>query len=194
MDSKHIVNFFFELGQLKRIRHEGWRVAGVDDPGTVGAHALRAAQIGYVLAMLEGYENPQEVATMLVFHDIGECRIGDIHKIANRYVTANEEQAVLDQLRELEKLGEDIFKLWHEAEHDGSPAGIIAKDADVLEMVVTAKEYMEIGYAFAELWIKKAKENITTQSAKKLIEEIEKTSAFEWSRNLSKHNKRNSHT
>ncbi len=90
MNTQNLINFIFELGQLKRIHHEGWKLAGVDTPDTVAEHALRAAQIGFILAKMEGYENPYEVCTMLVFHDIGEARVGDIHKVANRYVTVDE--------------------------------------------------------------------------------------------------------
>ena len=106
-----ILNFFFELAQLRRIKHEGWRTIGVENPESVADHSLRAAQIGYFLAKEENYKNPQEIVTMLVFHDIGECRIGDIHKIANRYVEANEEQAVKDQIQNLGETGKELFSL-----------------------------------------------------------------------------------
>lgn len=70
MTSKDILNFIFELGQLKRIKHEGWRLIGVKFPESVADHCLRAAQIGYILAKMEKYENPFEVCSMVVFHDI----------------------------------------------------------------------------------------------------------------------------
>ncbi|HEC89736.1 MAG TPA: HD domain-containing protein, partial [Thermoplasmatales archaeon] len=79
MDDKSIAQFLFELGVLRRIQREGWKLIGVKTPETVAEHSLRAAQIGYILAKLEGYPHPEIVSTMLIFHDIGECRIGDIH-------------------------------------------------------------------------------------------------------------------
>ncbi|MGC9308938.1 MAG: HD domain-containing protein, partial [Thermoplasmatota archaeon] len=45
--------FIYELGMLRRIRREGWRLAGIE-PESVAAHSLRAAQIGYLLACMEG--------------------------------------------------------------------------------------------------------------------------------------------
>lgn len=48
MNTKKLLNFFFELGQLKMIEHEGWRLAGINHPESVASHSLRAAQIGYV--------------------------------------------------------------------------------------------------------------------------------------------------
>ena len=53
MENKDILKFLFELGQLKKVEHEGWRLAGVENPETVTDHSLRAAQIAYVLARLE---------------------------------------------------------------------------------------------------------------------------------------------
>ena len=50
---KNQINFLFELGQLKRVKHEGWRLVGVEHPESVAEHSLRAAQIGYVIAALE---------------------------------------------------------------------------------------------------------------------------------------------
>ena len=190
MDYKKILTFIFELAQLKRIKHEGWRVAGIDNPGSVGAHALRASQIGYILAHLENYPNPNEVAVILVFHDIGECRIGDLHKIANRYVDADEEKAVKDQLKPLGDLGKDIYKLWAETEHEKTKAGVIAKDGDLLETVVTAKEYLEIGYTHAHLWIDNIEKHLQTKSAKTMFKKLKTVNSFEWSQNLSKHNPR----
>ncbi|MDI6721005.1 MAG: HD domain-containing protein [Candidatus Aenigmarchaeota archaeon] len=64
MENKDVLNFIFEMGQLRRIKHEGWRIAGVENPESVADHALRAAQIGFFLARLEGYDNPYEVCSI----------------------------------------------------------------------------------------------------------------------------------
>ena len=72
-----------------------------------------AAQIGYVLAQMEGHPEPEKIATMLIFHDIAECRVGDIHRVAHRYVGADEEQAVEDQTRPLGEAGKRANKQKH---------------------------------------------------------------------------------
>jgi len=82
MQLHDILHFLFEIGHLRHIKHEGWKLAGVTAPDSVAEYALRAAQIGSVLAKMEGYENPYEVCTMVVFHDNGETRVGDIHKVS----------------------------------------------------------------------------------------------------------------
>jgi len=184
MKLKQCVNFFFELGHLRRIKHEGWRFVGVESPESVADHSLRAAQIGYLLAGLEEYGNPEEVCTMLVFHDIGETRIGDIHKIANKYVQAEEEAAVEEQLRPLKELGREILRYWQEVESRSTVAGNIAKDADFLEQALSAKELTERGYPDAFEWIKNVEQALQTRFAKKLLDELKQCKSSEWWRDL----------
>jgi putative hydrolase of HD superfamily len=184
--NKKLLNFFFELGQLRRIKHEGWRTIGIANPESVADHSLRAAQIGYFLAKLENYKKPEEIVTILVFHDVGECRIGDIHKIANRYIKVDEKRAVQDQIKDLGQLGKEIFKFWETAEFQKNTAGKIAKDADLLEQAVTAKEYIEKGYKFAQDWINNIAKKITTRSAKNLLKDLQKSNSNDWWQGIKK--------
>ncbi len=186
MDLKSIANFVFELGHLKRIHHEGWKLAGVEIPDTVAEHALRAAQIGFILAEMEGYANPNEVCTMLVFHDMAETRVGDIHKVANRYVTADEAGAAREQTAPLDQIGADIFALWQQVELKNTTAGVIAKDADLLEQAVTAKEYAERGFKATQNWIDNVAQALRTGSAKTLLATLLTMPAYEWWHGLKK--------
>lgn len=186
MDSKTLLHFFFELGQQKYIEHEGWRLIGAHQIESIAEHALRAAQVGYVLAWLEGYKNPQEVCTMVVFHDVSECRIGDIHKVANRYIVVDEEKAAREQLAPLGEIGNEIFRLWAEVESQSSEAGKIAKDADRLEIALTAKEYIEKGYAQAQNWIDNVGKRLETHSAKQLWKDLHSVSSNDWWQGLKK--------
>lgn len=186
MDPESITDFCFEMGMLKRIRHEGWRVMGASEPENVGSHALRAAQIAYFLAHMEGYDKPYEVVTMLVFHDIGECRIGDLHKVASRYVNADEERAVREQVSNLDDAGRDILRLWKETDERSTTAGIIAKDADLLEQAFTGKEYVEKGYQFAQNWIDNVRATLKTPSARKLLDTLVKKDSNDWWQDLKK--------
>ena len=177
---REICSFIFELGQLKRIKHEGWKLIGDTDPESVAEHSLRAAQIGFILAKLEGYENPTEVCSILVFHDIGECRTGDIHVIAKRYVTADEKKTVSEQLEKLGDIGKEIFDLRNKIEYSNSKAGIIAKDADLLEMAATAREYIEKGFSSAQNWIENITNKLKTQSAKELLKKLSYSNPNDW--------------
>lgn len=173
-------DFVYELGMLRRIRREGWRLAGVDAPESVAEHALRAAQIGYILAALEGYDHPEEVAAMLVFHDIGECRIGDVHKVANRYVDADEEAAVEEQCKGLGESGECILALWRRFEACSDGAAVIARDADLLEMAAAAREYMTAGYDDAGRWLDAVEGRLQTTSAQRLFDALLDTEPHAW--------------
>ena len=65
-------------------------------------------------------------------------------------------------------------------------AGIIARDADLLEVAATAKELYEKGYEYAKDWIKNVSLKLRTKSAKKLLEEMEKVNSNEWWQGLKK--------
>ena len=85
-----LVKFVFELLHLKHVKHEGWRMIGVEHPDSVAEHSLCAAQIAYVLAKMEGAD-AQKCATMLLWHDLPEARIGDLHRNAQQYITGKKE-------------------------------------------------------------------------------------------------------
>ena len=185
MKLKNFWKWVFELGQLKRVERQGWKLLGIKDCESVAEHNLRAAQIAFVLAIMERYPNPFEVCTLSVFHELDECRIGDINKVANRYVKAEKERAVKEQTENLGKIGLEIFGLWKKG-MSNTKAGIIARDADLLEVAATAKELYEKGYEYAKDWIKNVSLKLRTKSAKKLLEEMEKVNSNEWWQGLKK--------
>ncbi len=189
MNIKNIVNFIFELNQLKRQRHSGSQLAGVKDSDTVAEHVMRAAQIGYILAVMEGDANPEKVVSMLIIHDNGESRVGDQNKVAARYFSNSgaEANALADQLK---NLGQQIEKKWleyfKEYENRNTKGGIIAKDADWLEQAFQAKEYVDLGYKSAQDWIDNVEEALETESAKAIIKEMKKTEFTDWWQGLKK--------
>ncbi len=189
MELVKIVNFIFELGQLKRQKHTGFYHAGVPNPGSIAEHAFRAAQIGYILAVMEKDADPQKVAVMLIIHDNAEARIGDQDKIAAGYIAKNraEEKAFYDQLK---LLGDSIENKWgalfDEIEARKTKEGIIAKDADWLETAFQAKEYYDLGYKSAWDWIANVKQALETESAGKILNEMENTEFTDWWQSLKK--------
>lgn len=182
---KQFLDFICEMGHLGKIRHEGLRYAGIPDPETVAAHSLRVAQIAYVLGVMEKFENPDLLVTMAVFHDMGEARTGDLHKVGARYVERNERLAVRDQVAELPELA-SLADYFDQTENLDTVAGVIVKDADHLEQAFSAKEYMECGYSVCENWLYNAKNKLQTESAKSLCELLTTSSTFDWWQNLKK--------
>jgi len=186
MDDKDTLKFFYELEQLRKTRHAGWFLAMVENPDSVAEHTLRAAQIGFVLAYMEGYKNPEEVAAMLIFHDMAETRIPDVHKVANRYITKDEIVVVKDQTEKLGPAGEKILAYVKQVEEKSTTAGIIAKDADLLETAVTAREYIERGHPIAQDWIDNVNKRLKTESAKRLLSKLHDVKPTDWWQGLKK--------
>ncbi len=186
VSSEDVARFIYEMGMLRKVSREGWKLLGITNPESVAAHSLRAAQIGYILASMEQYEHPEMICTMLVFHDIGECRIGDIHKVASRYVQADEQAAVAEQLQHLEKVGEKILSLYDQIETQKTTEGIIAKDADLLDLAATACEYRNQGYYNANDWLINTKKRLKTDAAKELMDALERTDPTSWWKGLKK--------
>ncbi|MFC1623216.1 HD family hydrolase [Patescibacteria group bacterium] len=189
MSIKKIVNFIFELNQLKRQKSSGWSLVGVNNPPSDADHTLRAAQIGYILAEMEGNPNPEKVTAIIVVHENGEARIGDQNKVSAKYYNKSEAEknAFTDQL---DGLGEGIENKWkdyfNEFETRNTPEGIIAKDADWLETAFQAKEYADLGHKDAQNWIDNVERALETESAKKLIREMKETRFTEWWQDLKK--------
>jgi putative hydrolase of HD superfamily len=187
-DKKELTKFLFELGQMWRVKHCGWTIAGVANPESIAEHSHRAAQIAFILAKMEGAD-PYKTSFMVLIHDNGEARINDAHRIVTRYVDTDkgEVEAALDQFRRLpENIKKDYKEVYEEFEERKTLEAKCAKDADYLEQAVAAKEYIDIGYKGCINWIENIKKALMTNSAKELLKEIERMDRNEWSRGLSK--------
>ena len=194
MDKKDIVNYIFEMGMLSKELHNGMKLIGVTNLHSIGEHALRAAQIGYILTILENEKHnlnlsPERVASILIFHDNGEVRIGDLHKVASRYIDSKEAEknAFTDQVELLpEKAKNEIANYFIEIEERTTKEGIIAKDADWLEAAFSAKEHYDLGNTLAIDWVTNVGKAIETDSAKGIFEEMTKTRFTDWWTGLKK--------
>lgn len=177
---KNISNFFAEIGNLSRIKRSGYTLAGVKDPETIAEHITRAAQIAYILAFLEG-ANPEKTAAIVLFHDNGEIRVGDQHKVASRYfnISKAENDAFDEQMKNLpEKLKMRVVNLRNEFEKRNTKEGIVARDADWLESAIEAKEYEQQGFKIMKKWIENVEKALETKSAKDLLKYIKKEEDF----------------
>lgn len=187
-NDKNLINFFFELGMLKKIEHCGTKFAGVKHPDTLGEHSCRAAQIGYAIALAEK-ANPEKVAVMCLMHDIGEIRIGDAHRIAQRYLKtlAAEQKAVEEQTAPLANpLQKNIRSFWAEFHAQKTPEAKVARDADLLETILQAKEYLDLGHAAAKRWLENGSKHLKTRTAKKLFRAMQKMQFTDWWDKLNK--------
>lgn len=178
---QRIAILMVELGQLRREQHSGWTLLGTKDVHSVAEHSLRAAQIGYALAILEGSENPERVCAMLVFHDMTETRTRDAHKVAARYIPEiRHGLAAKEQTAGLGEVGACIHTLWEEVEQRSTLDGTIAKDADYLEMAFSGKEFLERGFAKAQDWLQNVEKALKTESAKQLFRALMQMPSLDW--------------
>jgi len=185
---KDLCHYIFELGALKKFRHSGTLLAGVQQPDSIAEHAYRTTIIGMILAEMEG-ANMQKVAMICLFHDNAEARITDLHKVARRYLDSEkaELQAFTEQSERLPKsLGKKALSWFQEYEGKKTTEAIIARDADMLETAFQAKEYLDIGHTACKDWIDNVKKCLKTTSARALIKEMEKTPFTEWWQGLKK--------
>lgn len=172
--NEKIKRFISEIEALKRIEHMGVKLAGVEKADSVAEHSLVSAQIAYILAKLEGAD-AQKCVVMNVFHDNEEVRLGDRHKVTKRYLKTEEAERKAEQ-EHFANLPHDIadalFALQEEKGAKSSKEAIIAKEADLLEMVAQAKIYQESGFKGCKYWISEFENAFQTESAKAIFKAI----------------------
>ncbi|MFH1751219.1 MAG: HD domain-containing protein [Candidatus Micrarchaeota archaeon] len=169
----NLAKFLFEMGDLKYVKRSGWWHAKIKDPESVAEHSFRAGLIAYVLGQLENHRNPERLAFIALIHDLPESRLLDLHKISASYVRDKakiERRIKADQQR---LLGFD-FPL------PSSNELVIVKDADLLEMAFTAREYMAAGHAVAVHLLDGAQANLQLESSKSLLLAMKKSRPSDW--------------
>lgn len=187
MELKEAINLFYELGTLKRARRSGWWLINIKNPESIAEHCFRAGIIGFVLAKLEKADS-NKVTAMCLFNDLHESRINDLHKVGHRYIDFKKAETLAreEQTVNLGETGKEMFSLHNEFQNQKTKESIVARDADLLENAVQAREYIEIGYKDAQNWIDNCRKVLKTESAKKLLNILEKTSPNEWWKDLKK--------
>jgi len=179
---KHALNFFAEAGLLKKIKRSGWWVAGIKDPESVADHSFRCAVIAYYLAHLEKVD-PMKAMAMALFNDIHEARINDLHKMGHHYIDFRqaERKVFQDQTERLDSHVRGALRpLREEYDTQRTKVSIVARDADILECLVQAKEYYDSGYLKARKFLQQAPLHLKTGSAKKIWQEIRKWDSSQW--------------
>jgi putative hydrolases of HD superfamily len=178
----HALNFFAEAGLLKRIKRSGWWVAGIDDPETVAEHSFRTAIIAYYIAHVEGVD-PYKAVTMALFNDIHEARINDLHKMGHYYIEFRdaEKKVFSDQIHELDvRVKRALSAMRDEYDKQNSKESIAARDADILECLVQAKEYYENGHLTAKKFFQIAPGHLKTKTAQKLWKQVQAWDSHDW--------------
>ena len=180
---RRALDFFAEAGLLKMIHRSGWWVAGIAHPESVAEHCFRCAVIGHYMAHLEEGVDPYKVVVMTLFNDIHEARINDLHKMGHYYIDFKEAERKVfaDQIKSLDqKVNVQLQRFRREYELQQSKEGIVARDADILECLLQAKEYSHQGYPGAKKFFNRAPDYLKTKTARRLWQEIKTWDPSQW--------------
>lgn len=180
-----IVAFAHEAGHLKHTPRSGWLLGGVRHGESVAEHSYRVGVLAYVIAACEGAD-PERAATLGLFHDLPETRIGDVHSVGKQYVTTAEpHDVVAEQTAGLPAdLRTRIIAAVDEHEAAKTPAATpearCSRDADKLECLLQAREYQREGYTQLDEWVRSSAEAVTTATGKALAAAALEVSPARW--------------
>lgn len=162
--------FLYEACSLKTIPRSGWLKLGIKDPESVAEHSFLTAVIAFFIGMREfgSLEEACKCAVAALFHDIHESRTLDLHRLAKRYVSANEERAKDEQLSFDEgEVVKSIIDRYKE----------IVRDADRLELFIQSRVY---GMANPDARVYGDNIELKTETARKMLEDLKNTDPRWW--------------
>ncbi|MFH8616746.1 HD family hydrolase [Streptomyces sp. NPDC017979] len=182
-----VAHFLYEAGTLKHARRTGWWMAGVRDPESVAEHSWRTSLIASVIAELEGAD-PARAALLAVWHDSQETRTGDVNHLGKKYApSADPEVVTADQTTGMpEVLAARVRDIVAEYEAKETPEAVCARDADKLECMLQGIEYRARGHESAQRWIDNSRARLTTDTARKLADELLSQGPLDWLHNALK--------
>jgi putative hydrolases of HD superfamily len=175
---KHIVNFLFEVGMLKKTPRTGYQFLGTGSE-SVADHSFRMSIIGYTLASEIHGADKNKTVLMCLFHDLHEARTGDQNYVNKQYNKIDEEKAISHMTSGL-PFGDEIIGLTDEFNRGESIEASIAKDADQIDLILELKQQKDLGNRYADEWIYYAKKRLVNNRAIEMVEEILKTDHTEW--------------
>lgn len=181
-----IIRFLHEAGRLKTLPRTGWQIAAIAHPESVADHSYRVGILAYTIAVLEGLPNPERAATLGLFHDLPECRLGDIPAVGRAYITtADPGQVAADQTAGLpEPLATGILGLIDEHESakrpDATAASRCSRDADKLDCLLQAREYETTGNQRTKVFVDTMFDALITPTAKALGQAALEVDPAEW--------------
>lgn len=177
-DKKKIVDFLFEVGMLAKTPRSGFFFLGSGEQ-SVAEHINRVSYIGFVLASMDKSIDASKVLKMCLFHDLAETRISDLNYVHQKYIESKEDEALTDLTAPL-PFGREIKETIKEYEDRETKEAKLAKDADILELLLSLKEQVDIGNERAKTWIPSLLKRFLTEEAKMLAEVIIETDSDNW--------------
>ena len=168
-----LLNFFIEIGKLKRMPRRGWVINQIKNPESIAEHAFRAAIMGWILGEKKAGLNIERVLKMALIRDFCKIYAGDITPYDSVLPKTKKELRELMKTwpprissskkreiarkkykKEAKALKKIIFKLplnlkkeiknlWIDYEKGFTPEGKFFRQADRMENFLQAYEYWE---------------------------------------------------
>ncbi|WP_372364999.1 HD family hydrolase [Candidatus Uabimicrobium sp. HlEnr_7] len=141
-----IIEFYFELAQLKQLYRQGWLQRGVARQRceSVAEHSFSLTTLAMIVAdHLFPELNTEKIMRMCLLHDIAEAYTGDFtpqHQITKTEKQHLEQQAMEQLLAKLAR-GAYYIELWQEYEEQQTPEAKFVKNMDRLDMILQASIY-----------------------------------------------------
>jgi len=178
MNNAKLVQLLHEVGLLRRTPRSGWQTIGAPYE-SVAEHSFRTAVIGYALAKMEkvGKEEERKVVLACLFHDVAEARCGDLNLMNKKYVHAHHRKALEDALSGSGL--EEILELPIDKAGNGKIA-LILNDADLLDVMFSAKEYLDEGNRYAQKWLENSLPMLKTKSGKEIAKKMLASDSKDW--------------
>jgi putative hydrolase of HD superfamily len=175
---KNIANLLFEAKMLKNIPRSGYHFLGAGKE-SVAEHSFSTVFIAYVMSQMEHDVDALKLISMCLVHDLPESRTGDLNYVQKNYVTADENKAVNDAMRNL-PFGHSLTELIREFRSGESMEAKLARDADQLSFILELKALSDVGYDPPEKWLKIILKRLETKTGKKISKSIMSTKWDAW--------------
>ena len=180
MDEKNLLKLIFELGVLARTPRTGPYQVGITNHETVAAHSFRTTVLAYFIANEEGAD-VNRVLKMCIVHDFPETRLLDQTFVQKEFYLVEKRMpdVLSKQLRNL-KGSEELQQVFEELAKGETKEAWVVHDADVLESLVEAKEYVQQGIEIMERWFLDKKKSLKTETGKRLFDVLKKEKIYWW--------------
>src|SRR3989344_2093636 len=179
-----IVGFLYEADSARELlRGMGQRIGVIDLTDNVAAHSYVVTMCGWVVAKMEGLSD-EEVGKVLqrgLLHDLNETRFGEHHWVQQQYIVADEGRASDEQLAQL-PFGEELREEVRAYEKRETVVDRVVKDGDLLATIMYVRKQAVKGNQEAKRWLdgRAMYNKLTTNSGKRLADEIYKQRPFAW--------------
>ena len=146
MDVPAVVDLALQVDRLEALPRLGYAMRGVPRPESITAHAYGVAFWTMLLAdHIQGVDATKALR-MAVLHELGEAKLGDIPKIAERYLPpgakdAAEDQIVAEFMEPLGGVGDNYLTLFREFQEGRTLEARLVRSADKLQMMLKVLRY-----------------------------------------------------